>query len=280
MAFVLGISQTPFPADGDVPARARAIAQGARRESVSLLVFPENLMLPRELTAAELCDLSQPMGGPFVGGMRDVARILGMWIVFTISEQNPAGGPPFNTAVTVDAGGAVRGVYRKCHLYDAHSVRESDRMTAGDELCSPIRTPFCTLGLGICYDLRFPEVARALAAQGCDLIVFPAAWHDGPHKALHWETLLRARAIENECFVAGVCHGGTRYVGTGHVFGPLGTELASGTDELVTCTILQNVLVLATGKETAKSPTSAFGGGAYSRQRASIRTRRARRPGR
>ena len=237
MTFVLAISQTQFPADGNVLAHARAIAERAHRESASLLVFPENLMLPREVSASELCETAQPLEGPFVEGMRSIARELSMWIVFTMSENNPASGLPFNTAVTVDSAGAVRGVYRKCHLYDAHKVRESDRMTAGDVLCSPIRTPFCTLGIGICYDLRFPEVARALAVQGCDLIVFPAAWHDGPNKSLHWQTLLHARAIENECFVAGICHGGARYGGTGHVYAPLGTELASSAEELVTCTI-------------------------------------------
>ena len=237
MTFVLAISQTQFPADGDVLAHVRGIAERARRESASLLVFPENLMLPREVSGSELGENAQPLEGAFVEGMREMARELSLWIVFTMSEKNPTGGRPFNTAVAIDSAGTVRGVYRKCHLYDAHSVRESNRMTAGDELCSPIRTPFCTLGIGICYDLRFPEVARALAVQGCDLIVFPAAWHDGPSKSLHWQTLLRARAIENECFVAGICHGGTRYVGTGHVFGPLGTELACGMDELVTCTI-------------------------------------------
>jgi predicted amidohydrolase len=91
--------------------------------------------------------------------------------------------------------------------------------------------------MGICYDLRFPEVARTLALAGSGLLLFPAAWHDGPNKPLHWKTLLRARAIENECFVAGICDAGTRYVGTSHVFDPLGNELVGGSDDLFTCDI-------------------------------------------
>ena len=239
MAFTLGIAQTGFPDAGDVLAQVEQVAARARERSVDLLVFPENLMCPRELSATELAALAEPVDGPFANGIRDIARRHDMWIVFTMSETSPAGGPPYNTAAVAGADGRAHGAYRKCHLYDAHSVRESDRMTAGDALCRSIATPFCSIGLGICYDLRFPEVARELALDGCDLLLFPAAWHDGPNKSLHWETLLRARAIENECFVAGVCHGASRYVGESHVFDPLGNELldGGGDGELQTCSI-------------------------------------------
>lgn len=237
MSFTLGIAQTGFPGGTDVVAQVRSVAQRAHDRGVNLLVFPENLMCPREMQAEELAQLAEPLDGSFVRSMCSVAREHHLWIVFTLLESNPAGGPPFNTAVVAGSNGTVQGTYRKCHLYDAHSVRESDRMTAGSALCSPIRTPFCTLGVGICYDLRFPEVARELAIAGCDLIVFPAAWHDGPNKPLHWKTLLAVRAIENECFVAGACHGGERYVGVSHVFDPLGNAIATGSDELLVCNI-------------------------------------------
>ena len=240
MAFTLGIAQTGFPSDGNVLAQVGRVASEARERDVDLLVFPENLMYPRELSTQELFELAEPIDGPFANGIREVARQHSVWIVFTMSEINPAGGPPYNTAAVAGTDGRAHGAYRKCHLYDAHGVRESERMSAGSALCRSIATPFCTLGMGICYDLRFPEVARELALDGCDLVVFPAAWHDGPGKALHWETLLRARAIENECFVAGVCHGAPRYVGASHVFDPLGGELLSsdrGSDELQICSI-------------------------------------------
>ncbi len=142
-----------------------------------------------------------------------------------MSEVTPSGKPPFNRAVIVDDDGAIRGSYRKCHLYDAHTIRESDRMSAGDRLCQPIQTPLATIGMGICYDLRFPEVARAAALSGCQLMLYPACWHNGPHKQEHWETVLRARAIENEFFVAGICHAGEKYVERSMVVGPLGEEI-------------------------------------------------------
>lgn len=233
MSFRLGIAQTGFPTDEDVPQQVRGMGMRARQRNVDLLVFPENLMCPHDMQASELIQLAEPLDGAFANSVLNVAYEHGLWIVFTMLETNPAGGPPFNTAVVAGSDGDVYGTYRKCHLYDAHSVRESDRMTAGRDLCLPVRTPFCTLGIGICYDLRFPEVARCLALAGCDVLVYPAAWHDGPNKPLHWRTLLAARAIENECFVAGACHGDERYVGESHVFDPLGNAIATGSAELL-----------------------------------------------
>lgn len=237
MSFKLCLAQTGYPPNEDVLSLVESAATRACQQNVALLVFPENLMHPRELSTEELFSLAEPLVGPTVQGICAIAKQHGLWIAFTTNEENPAGGPPFNTAVVVDSGGEIKGTYRKCHLYDAHGVRESDRLTAGSRLCQPIQTPFCTIGLGICYDLRFPEASRQLALGGCDLLLFPAAWHDGPNKVLHWKTLLRARAIENECFVAGVCHGDKRFVGHSYAFDPVGNELVSGTDELLMCDI-------------------------------------------
>lgn len=232
MTCTLALAQSGYPSDQNVLAQVEAHAVAAAQTGAQLLAFPENLMSPRELSAPELRALAEPLDGPFVRGMAACARNAGLWMAFTMSEANPSGEAPYNTAVLMDEQGCVRAHYRKCHLYDAHAVRESDRMTAGDALCAPVRAPFATIGMGICYDLRFPELARAAAIAGCNLLLFPACWHDGPHKATHWETLLRARAIENECFVAGICHAGQRYVERSMVVGPLGEELPLQTIEL------------------------------------------------
>ncbi len=244
MTFTLGIAQTGFPNDGDVPSLVEDFAAQAERLGVDILAFPENLMCPRELSIPELRALAEPLDGPFVQAMGDIARRHGLWLVITTYEKDPAGGAPFNCAVVLDDHGCVRGSYHKCHLYDAHGVRESDRMGKGDALFSPIETPFCKLGVGICYDLRFPELARAAALAGCELLLYPAAWHDGPAKPEHWETLLRARAIENELFVAGICHAQGRYTGLSLVADPLGAVLVKGpaasgekTEALLTCEI-------------------------------------------
>lgn len=250
MGYTIGLAQSGYPADGDVAAQARAFGRRAAEAGCQLLVFPENFMWPRKLALDELVALAEPVDGPFVQGIAQVMRECGVWAVFTMNERNPEGGLPFNTAVVVDDAGNVCGSYRKCHLYDALGVRESDRLTAGDRMPVPVVTPFCCIGLQVCYDVRFPEPARQAAIAGCDLLVYPAAWHVGRCKPEQWETLLRARAIENEVFVAGSCRSGRGFVGRSLVADPMGRVLAQGAggmeveglDALVTCEIDRRVL--------------------------------------
>lgn len=255
MGYLIGLAQSGYPADGDVRAQARAYAKRAVDAGCRLIVFPENFMWPAKLSVEELVALAEPVDGPFVQDVVAIMQEHGLWAVFTMNERNPEGGLPFNTAVVVDDAGAVRACYRKCHLYDALGVRESDRLTAGTQLSEPVKTPFCTIGLQICYDLRFPEPARAAALAGCDLLVYPAAWHVGRCKPEQWEALLRARAIENELFVAGVCRSGRGFVGRSMVADPMGRILAQGEggtkpeglEALVVCEV--NPEVMATTRE-------------------------------
>lgn len=142
-------------------------------------------------------------------------------------EAGPEQGPPtraYNAVVAVDATGAVVGVYRKVHLYDAFGTRESDRLEPGPPGVPPlvIRLGDLTFGVLTCYDLRFPESARRLVDAGADVILVPAAWMDGPLKADHWRTLLRARAIENTAVVVGVGMAGRGLVGRSLLAGPDG----------------------------------------------------------
>jgi predicted amidohydrolase len=103
--------------------------------------------------------------------------------------------------VAYDAAGALVAAYRKIHLYDALGQRESELVEPGSE---PVLCDLGGLRVGIltCYDVRFPELARALAAGGAQLLVVPAAWAAGLFKEEHWVTLVRARAIENTVWVA------------------------------------------------------------------------------
>ena len=183
-------------------------------------------MTPFEKTPDDFAASAQPLEGPFAQAMRQMAREFGLWVVFTMNEENSKGGAPYNTAVVVDDQGRLVNRYRKTHLYIAHGLDESQKMSFGKELFPPVETPFCTLGLGICYDLRFPEMARVAALAGADLLVFPTAWVKGPHKLNHWRTLLAARAIENELFVAGCCRPDSNYVGHSLVADPLGNIIA------------------------------------------------------
>ncbi|WP_166849991.1 nitrilase-related carbon-nitrogen hydrolase [Isoptericola sp. BMS4] len=129
-----------------------------------------------------------------------------------------------NTVVAVDASGALVGAYQKVHLYDAFGTRESDRLEPGPADAPPlvVRLGDLTFGVVTCYDLRFPESVRRLVDAGADVVVVPAAWLDGPHKADHWRTLLRARAIENTSVVVGVGMAGPGLVGRSLLAGPDG----------------------------------------------------------
>lgn len=237
--FTLALAQMAHPTHETVADSVRVWAQRAQTRGAQMLVFPECLMTPHCTTPQDFAANAQALTGAFACAMSKIARETGLWIVYTANETNPNNTKPYNTAVVVDANGCVRGSYRKTHLYAAHGVCEHDKMSEGATLFTPLETPFCTLGLGICYDVRFPEVARAAALSGCNVLVFPAAWVAGEHKVQHWETLLRARAIENELFVAGCCRPDNNCIGHSLVVNPQGEVIARAhaNEELVVATI-------------------------------------------
>lgn len=226
----LALAQCAHPADGDVLAQAEHWMRRAQGLHADMLVFPECLMTPYELRPDEFAAAAQPLDGPFGQAIGALARETGLWVVYTANEKNPEG-KPFNTAVICDNAGIRRAAYRKVHLFDVGGYRESDKMSAGDAVFEPIDTPFGRLGLGICYDLRFPELARKQALQGCDVLLYPSAWVAGERKVEQWRTLLAARAIENELFVAGLSRTGGKYAGYSAVIGPRGEVLDSAEDE-------------------------------------------------
>jgi predicted amidohydrolase len=141
-------------------------------------------------------------------------------------EALPGSDLPYNTLVVLNDQGELVARYRKVHLYDSFGYRESDRLLAGDGDLAVIGLGGLTIGLQTCYDLRFPELSRALVERGADTLVVPAAWVRGPLKEHHWSTLLTARAIENTCYVIGSGQCGTSYIGCSAVIDPLGVVVA------------------------------------------------------
>ncbi len=237
--FKLGLAQCCHPADGDVLGMVDAWMARAKARGVDVLVFPESLMTPFDSTAEEFAAQAEPLDGPFSTGVDALAAKHGLWTIYTANEKSDDT-RPYNTAVVVDDSGEKQAVYRKVHLFDTDFVRESDKMRPGSELLAPVKTPFGTIGVGICYDLRFPELARAAALAGADVLVYPSAWVDGPRKVSQWKTLLAARAIENELYVAGLSRcdrafgeAHRDYAGNSCVFSPLGDVVskAKGIEE-------------------------------------------------
>ena len=149
---------------------------------------------------------------PFLAGMRDVARETQAWLLIGSLVIDPAGEPGAdpgetrlaNRSFLVDAGGAIVARYDKIHMFDidlpgGESYRESNAYRPGDGTVV-VETPWGRLGMSVCYDLRFPQLYRALAQAGADFLTVPSVF-TVPTGSAHWHALLRARAIENGCFV-------------------------------------------------------------------------------
>lgn len=177
----------------------RAAADGAR-----LVVLPEKW--PCLGTGEDVRAGAQRLDGPAITWARAIAAELGIDLVAGSLSQAPddGAGRGANTSVHVGPGGDVRAVYRKVHMFDVvvdgvHH-EESRYEAPGDELVVSETADGTGLGLSICYDLRFPELYRILALRGARILVVPSAF-TWATTLQHWEVLLRARAIENQCFV-------------------------------------------------------------------------------
>jgi deaminated glutathione amidase len=177
--------------------RVAEAAAAAARQGADLAVFPE---ATQARFGSDLRGLAEPLDGEFGTGLAAVARDAGLALVAGVFEPAPEG-RVYNTAVAYSGSGERIAAYRKIHLFDSLGERESALVAPGSEPVvvdlAGIRTGFAT-----CYDIRFPELARALVARGAELIVVPSAWAAGLFKEEHWVTLVRARAIENTVWVA------------------------------------------------------------------------------
>ncbi|MEV7973273.1 carbon-nitrogen hydrolase family protein [Cellulomonas sp. NPDC089187] len=173
---------------------------------------------------------AEPLEGPFVSLLREQAARTGVAVIAgTVLPGDDTHG--VNAVVAVTGDGALAGVYRKVHLYDAFGHRESDRLLPGPVDAEPLVVDIAGMRVGVitCYDLRFPESARRVVDAGAEVLVVPAAWAAGPLKAMHWRTLAMARAIENTVVVAAVGQAGPGTTGRSLVVGPdgeVGLELS------------------------------------------------------
>jgi predicted amidohydrolase len=184
---------------------------------------------------------AQTVPGPFIERLQEKARRHGMIVHGgSIVERHPdlPPGKFYNTSVLIDREGQVAARYRKIHLFDVNLANgerhfESDRIAPGDEIVTA-EIDGITFGLSVCYDLRFPELYRLLALRGAHILLVPAAFtlHTGRD---HWEVLLRARAIENLCYVVAPAHVGTyppdrQCFGRSMIVDPWGLVLAQAPD--------------------------------------------------
>ena len=188
------------------------------------LATPKSGVLPVE--AAE------PLDGPFVSGLKEAAKANEIYVVCgTYESKSDDPKRAYNTTVMINRSGELIHSYRKTHLYDAFSYHESDTVIPGDNHYKIVETEFGKIGLMVCYELRFPEIARQFALQEADILFVPAGWVAGPMKEDHWQTLIRARAIENTMFVCGANLVGDIFTGRSVMVDPMGVITASGGEE-------------------------------------------------
>ena len=212
--------------------KAKQYIKKATEEEAVMIIFPEYFMNYYPDAEHNYTKKAQSLHGEFVQAMKMLAKEFKMWIIFGMNEQTVDETKNYNTMVILNDLGELVSDYKKTHLFNAYKWKESMNTLKGDCLFTPIKTPVGVIGLGICYDLRFPELARYEALSGTQVMLYPAAWVKGKGKFMQWETLLRARAIENEMYVLGCCHySKEHYMGRSTGFAPDGTRLYLGEEK-------------------------------------------------
>lgn len=210
-----------------VPHRVERVLRMVEREApgTDLMLLPELW----NITAFDLASArehAQPLDGPLMSALATLARKHGIWLHGgSFCERD--GDALHNTSVLFDSTGDMVAFYRKIHVFTY--AREHDTMTPGTELVV-VETPLGTTGLATCYDLRFPEMFRAMTAAGAEAFLITSGW---PTKRIaHWDALLPARAIENQSWVV-ACNQvgdqkGLALGGHSVVIDPTGATLARG----------------------------------------------------
>ena len=209
MHTVAAIQMVSSPSVDDNLVTARRLVAQAAAGGALLVVLPEYWAIMGQQETDKLAHAEQPGSGPIQDGMAQMARRHGIWLIGgTLPLISGQEGKVLNTTLVYDPQGEPAGRYDKIHLFGftrgTESYNESRTIVPGAQVRS-IETPFGRVGLSVCYDLRFPELYRAMG--DCALMVVPAAFTHTTGRA-HWEVLLRARAIENQCYVLASAQGG------------------------------------------------------------------------
>ena len=205
--------------------RAKELISTAAGEGAQLIVLPE--ATAQSFASGRLDVNAQELDGDFATQLKAHAEELGVTVVagmFRPADSVDKGGKTinrvYNTALITGPG--VHLGYNKIHTYDAFNYRESDTVKPGNELVT-FELDGVTIGVAICYDVRFPEQFKALARQGAEVIVVPTSWADGPEKRDQWRLLSATRALDSTAYV--ICAGQARPGGNdkaGEASGPTG----------------------------------------------------------
>lgn len=194
---------------------AQLVAEAAQ-QGAQLVVLPENFAVYNPVDLPSLAEIAGDTSAPFQSFLSRQAKQHGIWLVggsIPIRPSRTDNDPRvFSSCLVYRPDGELAARYDKLHLFDVDITdaqgryRESERFRYGDSVVV-VDTPFGRIGIAVCYDLRFPELFRALTERGAEIIVLPSAFTRLTGQA-HWEILVRARAIENTCFMLAAGQGG------------------------------------------------------------------------
>ena len=241
---VAALQMVSGPDVADNLARATALIARAAAAGARLVALPEYFCLLGLKDRDKLAVAEAPGQGPIQDALADAARRHGLWVLGGTLPLRVDGDPDHvsNTSLLFAPDGRVTARYDKLHLFrfddGERRYDESTTLVAGrDPVAATVQADGgdWRLGLSVCYDLRFPELYRALMRPPCDLLAVPSAFTDVTGRA-HWELLLRARAVENQCYVIAPAQGGLhangrRTWGRSMVVDPWGEVLACRDEE-------------------------------------------------
>ncbi len=214
--------------------KACSAIEKAAEGGADLVLLPEVYMayVPPE-AGISYADIAESLDGPFVRGLGAKAKEMGIYAVcgmYQKTENDPK--RAYNTTVMLNRKGELVFHYQKTHLYDAFSYQESLNIIQSNNPLVPVETEFGKIGILVCYELRFPEVARKLTLAGANVLLVPTAWVSGPLKEEHYQSLVKARALENTIPVCACDQTGNVFIGRSLVCDALGVMVASaGYDE-------------------------------------------------
>jgi len=208
----------------------------ASRNNAKMIFLPEACDYIAE-SHSQLLELAEDLNGPLIANYVQFAQKYNIWLsIGGFHNKSPSGNKIFNSHLLINSEGNICGQYDKTHLFDIEipekkiKLKESDYIEKGSSITAPVDTPIGKIGLSVCYDLRFPEISLSLVRMGAQILTYPSAFTVATGLA-HWESLLRSRAIENQCYVVAAAQTGihnSKRSSYGHamVVDPWGTVIA------------------------------------------------------
>ena len=222
---------------------AKSLIQDASIQGCKMAFLPECFDMICE-NRKSIFQNSEPIDGPLITKYKELAKENKIWLSLGgLHERNTNSQSEkvLNAHIVIDENGEIVSIYRKTHLFNLEipgvvRLVESEFSIAGDRIIPPVQTSVGHVGLGICYDLRFAEFAISLAKSGCDILTYPSSF-TVPTGLAHWECLLRARAIETQCYVVAAAQTGTHNAkrsSYGHalIIDPWGAVIAQCSDKV------------------------------------------------